>query len=124
MEFYVCAHCGNIVTKLTDKKVPIVCCGEKMQLLAAGTTDAALEKHVPVYTVENDTVHVKVGSVEHPMTDAHWIEWIIAETNKGFAVRQLTPSDKPEADFVLSDGEELKEVYAYCNLHGLWKVEA
>ncbi len=69
MEFYVCAHCGNIVTKLTDKKVPIVCCGEKMQLLAAGTTDAALEKHVPVYTVENDTVHVKVGSVEHPMTE-------------------------------------------------------
>ena len=124
MEFYVCAHCGNIVTKLTDKKVPIVGCGEKMQLLAAGTTDAALEKHVPVYTVENDTVHVKVGSVEHPMTDAHWIEWIIAETNKGFAVRQLTPSDKPEADFVLSDGEELKEVYAYCNLHGLWKAEA
>lgn len=124
MEFYVCAHCGNIITKLTDKKVPVVCCGEKMQLLVAGTTDAAVEKHVPVYTVENNTVHVKVGSVEHPMTDAHWIEWIIAETNMGFSVRKLTPSDKPEAEFILSVGEELKEVYAYCNLHGLWKAEA
>ena len=123
MEFYVCTHCGNIITKLTDKKVPVVCCGEKMQLLTAGTTDAALEKHVPVYTVENNTVHVKVGSVEHPMTEAHWIEWIIAETNHGFSVRQLTPLDKPEADFILALGEELKEVYAYCNLHGLWKAE-
>lgn len=123
MEFYVCTHCGNIITKLTDKKVPVVCCGEKMQLLTAGTTDAALEKHVPVYTVENNTVHVKVGSVEHPMTEAHWIEWIIVETNHGFSVRQLTPLDKPEADFILALGEELKEVYAYCNLHGLWKAE-
>lgn len=124
MEFYVCAHCGNVITKLTDKKVPVFCCGEKMQLLEAGTTDAALEKHVPVYTVENHTVHVKVGSVEHPMTEAHWIQWIIAETNKGFAVKELTAQDQPEAEFVLSAGEELKEVYAYCNLHGLWKAEA
>ena len=124
MEFYVCSHCGNVITKLTDKKVPVVCCGEKMKLLVAGTTDAAVEKHVPVYTLENNAVYVKIGEVEHPMTPQHWIEWVVVETTKGYSVKQLTPEDKPEAAFILSDGEELKSVYAYCNLHGLWKAEA
>lgn len=122
MEFYVCEHCGNIITKLTDKKVPVMCCGEKMKLLEAGTTDAAVEKHVPVYTVEDNMVNVQVGSVEHPMTPEHWIEWIVVQTNQGFAVKHLSPSDAPKAVFALAVGEQLQEVYAYCNLHGLWKA--
>ena len=122
MEFYVCEHCGNIITKLTDKKVPVMCCGEKMKLLEAGTTDAAVEKHVPVYTVEDNMVNVQVGSVEHPMTPEHWIEWIVVQTNQGFAVKHLSPSDAPKAAFALAVGEQLQEVYAYCNLHGLWKA--
>lgn len=124
MEFYVCAHCGNVIVKVSDKRVPVMCCGEKMQLLSAGTTDAAVEKHVPVYTVEDNVVTVKVGSVTHPMTEAHLIEWVVAETTKGFALKKLTAADQPEAQFVLAEGEELKAVYAYCNLHGLWKAEA
>ena len=122
MEFYVCEHCGNIITKLTDKKVPVMCCGEKMKLLEAGTTDAAVEKHVPVYTVEDNMVNVQVGSVEHPMIPEHWIEWIVVQTNQGFTVKHLSPSDAPKAVFVLAVGEQLQEVYAYCNLHGLWKA--
>lgn len=122
MEFYICKHCGNIITKLTDAKVPVVCCGEKMELLQAGVTDAAVEKHVPSVQTEGSLVKVQVGSTEHPMTEAHWIEWIVAETSHGFQFRHLTPSDSPKAEFVLADGEELKAVYAYCNLHGLWKA--
>ena len=122
MEFYICRHCGNIVTKLTDHKVPVMCCGEKMELLEAGVTDAAVEKHVPSCSVNGNVVNVQVGSTEHPMIDTHWIEWITVETSHGFQTRWLKPGDSPKASFALADGEELKAVYAYCNLHGLWKA--
>ncbi|HJC23299.1 MAG TPA: desulfoferrodoxin [Candidatus Eisenbergiella merdavium] len=122
MNFYICRHCGNIITKLTDSKVPVMCCGEKMELLEAGVTDAAVEKHVPAVSVDGSTVNVQVGSTEHPMIDTHWIEWITVETSKGFATKWLNPGDAPKASFVLAEGEELKAVYAYCNLHGLWKA--
>lgn len=124
MEFYVCQHCGNIIVKLTDKKVPVMCCGEKMKLLEAGTTDAAVEKHVPAFTVQDNKVSVQVGSVEHPMIPEHYIEWIVAVTNQGYTVKHLNPSDAPKAEFALAEGETLQEVYAYCNIHGLWKAEA
>ena len=65
-KFYICKHCGNIIAKVKDAGVPVVCCGEPMSEIVPGTTDAAVEKHVPVWTVENGIVHVKVGSVEHP----------------------------------------------------------
>lgn len=87
-----------------------------------GTTEAAKEKHIPAVTVEGNTVSVNVGSVSHPMSAEHLIEWIAVETEKGYAVRYLTATDKPEAKFVLADGDSLKAVYAYCNLHGLWKA--
>ncbi len=122
MEFYICRHCGNIVTKLTDHKVPVMCCGEKMELLEAGVTDAAVEKHVPSYSVDGNVVNVQVGSTEHPMIETHWIEWIAVETSQGFATKWLKPGDSPKASFALAEGEELKAVYAYCNLHGLWKA--
>ncbi len=124
MEFYVCEHCGNIIVKLTDKKVPVMCCGEKMKLLEAGTTDAAVEKHVPAFAVQDNKVSVQVGSVEHPMIPEHYIEWIVAVTNQGYTVKHLNPSDAPKAEFALAEGETLQEVYAYCNIHGLWKAEA
>lgn len=122
MNFYICRHCGNIITKLTDSKVPVMCCGEKMELLEAGVTDAAVEKHVPAVSVDGSTVNVQVGSTEHPMIDTHWIEWITVEISKGFATKWLNPGDAPKASFALAEGEELKAVYAYCNLHGLWKA--
>lgn len=74
--FYKCGHCGNIIAFVKNSGVPIVCCGEKMTEIVPGTTDAAVEKHLPVWTVEKDLVHVKVGSVEHPMLPEHYIEWV------------------------------------------------
>lgn len=122
MKFYVCEHCGNKITFVEDKGVPVMCCGQKMTELVANTTDAAQEKHVPVVSAEGKQVKVSVGSVEHPMLDEHSIQWICVETNKGSQIKYLNPGEKPEAAFVLADGEEVVAVYEYCNLHGLWKA--
>ena len=120
-KFYICNHCGNIIAKVKDSGVPVVCCGEPMAEIIPGTTDAAVEKHVPEYIVADGVVSVKVGSVEHPMIPEHYIEWISLQTSKGNQRKILTPEDKPEACFCLCDGEEVEAVYAYCNLHSLWK---
>ena len=121
MKFYVCEHCGNIIEYVKETGVPVMCCGQKMVELVPGTSDGAFEKHVPVVKVEGDTVIVKVGEVEHPMVEAHYIQWIILETNKGSHKVNLSYTDKPEAVFKLTDGEEVICAYEYCNLHGLWK---
>ena len=121
-KFYICEHCGNVVTKLTDSGVPLVCCGQKMTELVAGTVEASREKHIPVVEVNGNTVKVLVGSVTHPMTEEHNIAWIYLVTDKGAEIKHLTPTEAPEATFVLGDEKPI-EVYAYCNLHGLWKTE-
>lgn len=123
MNFYICKHCGNIIGKVHDAGVPVVCCGEKMALLEPNTTDAATEKHVPVVTVEGNTVTVTVGSVAHPMTEEHLIQWIYIETAQGGQRKALKAGDKPEAVFALAGDDTLKAAYAYCNLHGLWKKD-
>ena len=120
VKFYKCEHCGNIALKVVDAGVPMVCCGEKMVELVAGSVDAAREKHVPEVTVDGAQVHVQVGSVEHPMTEEHSIQFICLVTEKGYAVRALTPADAPTADFVVAEGDKAVAVYEYCNLHGLW----
>ena len=121
MKLYICETCGNIIEKVNDSGVPVVCCGKPMKELIAGTVDAAREKHIPVYTVEGNKVSVVVGSVEHPMVDVHYIEWIILETNKGFHKYDLKPGERPRGEFLLTEGEEVVAAYEYCNLHGLWK---
>ncbi len=118
--FYRCRHCGNVVVKLVDSKVPVVCCGEPMQILTENTTDAAVEKHVPEITRNGNVVDVVIGSTIHPMVPEHFIQFIAIETNLGFAVKELNAGELPKASFVLADGEELVKVYEYCNLHGLW----
>lgn len=100
-----------------------MCCGQKMQELVPGVTDAALEKHVPAVTVEGKKVIVDVGSVTHPMLEAHYIEWITLETKEGIQRKVLSPGIAPKAEFILSDSDEPVAVYAYCNLHGLWKAD-
>ena len=120
-KFYVCEHCGNIITKVTDKGVPVMCCGQKMVEMVPGSTDAAQEKHVPVYTVEGNKVHVVVGSVEHPMLEEHFIEWIAVQTKQGNQRKALKPGEAPKACFALCEGDEVVAVYEHCNLHGLWK---
>lgn len=121
LKFYICPHCGQIVAKIKDKGVPVVCCGEPMKELVPGTTEAAHEKHIPVYTVDGNIVNVTVGFVEHPMTEPHYIEWILLETKNGNQRKVLTPTDAPKASFALLPGDEVVAVYAYCNLHGLWQ---
>lgn len=120
LKFYKCEHCGNVAVKVYDKKVPLMCCGEKMVELTANTTDAATEKHVPVVAVEGAKVSVVVGEVEHPMTEEHLITMIVLETKKGFQVAELTAEDAPKASFAVAEGDEAVAVYEYCNLHGLW----
>lgn len=119
----VCEVCGNIVQMVEDKGVPVFCCGQAMQEMVPNTTEAAGEKHLPVVTVEGNTVKVFVGSVEHPMTEAHLISWIALETKRGWMRKELTYTDKPQAIFVLEEGDTPLAAYEYCNLHGLWKTE-
>lgn len=123
VKFYICKHCGNIVEMVNDSSVVPVCCGEAMHELVANTTDAAQEKHVPVVTVNGNEVKVAVGSVEHPMEDVHFIEFIQLETSKGIHRHILNPGEKPEAVFALSAGEKAIAAYEYCNKHGLWKAD-
>lgn len=123
MKFYVCNHCGNIVQFVKNKGVPVVCCGEKMSELIPGTSDGAVEKHVPAVKVEGSRVTVTVGSVEHPMQDAHYIEWVILETEKGYQKVDLKPDQPPVAEFIVPEGDKPIAAYEYCNLHGLWKAE-
>lgn len=124
MLFYKCAHCGNFVTFLTEKAACTpMCCGVKMEEVIPGTVDAAKEKHIPEVVVDGNVVKVRVGSVAHPMLDAHFIQFVILETKNGYQKRDLKPGDEPKAEFVLADGDSPVAVYEYCNLHGLWKKE-
>ena len=120
-KFYRCTHCGNIIAKVHDSKVPVMCCGEAMQEIIPNTVDASNEKHIPEYTVNGNMVSVVVGSVIHPMSEEHYIEWISIQTNFGNQRKCLTPTSTPTAQFALIEGEEIEAVFAYCNLHGLWK---
>lgn len=120
--FYRCDGCGNFVMFIGEKTMCTPkCCGEPMTELAANSTDAATEKHVPVVTVEGSKVCVQVGSTIHPMTEMHYIQFIYLETEKGGQIRYLTPEDEPKAEFLVADGDRPVSVYEYCNLHGLWE---
>ncbi len=122
MKFYRCAHCGQIIAVVKKTGVPIICCGEPMKEIVPGTTDASLEKHVPVYEFKDGKVVVKVGAVDHPMLPEHYIEWVAIQTKYGNQRKALKPGDAPQVCFRLCDGDEVEAVYAYCNLHSLWKA--
>ena len=123
MKLLKCAICGNIITHVKKSGVPVMCCGRKMEELVPGTSDGAAEKHVPVIKQDGNKVVVEIGSVEHPMVDAHYIEWIVLETEKGVQRRNLNPGELPKAEFVLADDDKVVAAYEYCNLHGFWKAE-
>jgi len=120
MKIVECSHCGNQVFLLNDTGVPMVCCGEAMTEIIAGATDAALEKHVPTYTLEGNQLQVVVGEMEHPMTEPHYISWIALEQGAKVVFAKLSPTDEPKASFTIDEGKAFT-VYAYCNLHKLWK---
>lgn len=120
MKFYKCKSCGKIIALIKGSACSTVCCGEDMVELIAGTTDAAVEKHVPVVTVNGSKVEVAVGSVTHPMEEKHYIEWIALQTAEGFQMKNLKPGQEPKAVFAVADGDKVVKAYAYCNLHSLW----
>lgn len=122
MKFYICKHCGNIIAYVrSQRRARCV-----LRRTDAGdhprTTDGALEKHVPVIEVEGNKVTVRVGAVEHPMLPEHYIEWIALETAQGNQRKPLAPGQKPEAVFMLAEGDSVVAAYEYCNLHSLWKA--
>lgn len=121
-KFYICRHCGNLIQVVKDAGVPVVCCGENMEELVPNTVEASGEKHIPVVHVEDGAVNVNVGSVNHPMLSEHLIEWIYLETEKGGQRVDLKAGSEPNVTFSVSDDKPVA-VYAYCNLHGLWKTE-
>ena len=123
-KFYICEHCGKIVALVKESGVPVMCCGSKMKEIIPGTVEASKEKHIPVYEVEGNVVKVTVGSVLHPMAVEHYIEWVSIQTKQGNQRKALKPGEDPAVCFALCEGDELEAVYAYCNLHGLWKAES
>lgn len=123
-KFYICEDCGSIVELVEGEGTSIECCGGKLKELKAGTSDGATEKHVPEVEQNGNIVTVKVGSVFHPMTDAHYIGWVALFTSEGVYRKRLEIGKDPVVKFLLSDGEKLSSVYAYCNEHGLWEKKS
>lgn len=120
-KFLRCPICGNLVEVINDSNVPIICCGKPMEELTLNTTDGAIEKHVPIVKVTDNLVTVTVGETMHPMTAEHYIMWIKVFTNQKEYHFDLDPNDVPQISFVKNANEEIVNVIAYCNLHGLWK---
>ena len=121
-KFYICNHCGNLIEMVHDAKVPVFCCGERMEELVPNTVEASGEKHIPVVEVKGSQVHVNVGSVNHPMVSEHFIEWVYVETENGGYRKELHPESAPHVVFELGEDKAVA-VYAYCNLHGLWMTK-
>ena len=120
IDFYRCEKCGNIVALIKKGGGTLTCCGQAMTKLEANSTDAAKEKHVPVVTKEDSKIKAAVGSTLHPMLPEHHIEWIALVADDKVELKYLKLGEEPKAEFA-----EVKSgaVYAYCNLHGLWKTE-
>ena len=116
LKVYLCKECKKTVISTVDCKL------EGFEELVAGSVDASQEKHVPVVTKKCKQGKVDVGSVAHPMTEEHLIEWVAIETEQGYQVKYLTAGSEPICEFSLAGGDKLVAVYAYCNLHGLWKA--
>ena len=121
IQFFICEHCGNLLGLIEDRGVPVVCCGDPMTALVPNTVEASAEKHLPAVTVSGNTIEVQIGSTPHPMEEAHRITFAYLETERGGQRKCLNVGEEPKLTFVVADDKPLS-VYAYCNLHGLWKT--
>ena len=120
-KFFLCKKCGNLVGQISGKMVPMVCCGEEMTEIVPNTVEASKEKHLPTVNVAGSTVEVQIGSEPHPMEEAHHIQFVYMGTGRGGQRKNLKVGEAPKLKFSLTEDEPLA-VYAYCNLHGLWKT--
>ena len=118
-KFFRCKHCGNFIGLINNAGVPMICCGEEMEELMPNTVEASTEKHIPDIMYDGDILNVTIGSVLHPSTEEHYIEFIYVQTEKGGQRKSLTICEPPVANFSFVDDKPV-EVFAYCNLHGLW----
>lgn len=121
IEFKKCSVCGNIVGVVHASGAPIICCGKPMESMKCETTDGSYEKHVPVYRVEGNRVIVRVGEMLHPSTNEHYIDWVAIKTNLGNQRKYVGPNQNNEIIFPILDDEKVEAVYAYCNIHQLYK---
>lgn len=121
LQFYRCNSCGNIIGMIVSSGVAIRCCSEPMQRIVANVVDASEEMHVPDYKIKKKTVEVTIGAKDHPMEDAHYIKWVAIQTKQGVQRKELQAGNEPKVKFSLTDDDELLAIYAYCNVHGLWK---
>jgi len=120
--FFICKHCGNMIGLINDEGVPMVCCGEEMTELIPNTVEASAEKHLPDVKVSGDSISVQIGSAVHPMEEEHHITFVYVETEKGGQRKCLAIGSEPKVSYAFVDDKPVA-VYAYCNLHGLWKTE-
>lgn len=123
MNFYKCNHCKNVATKLYDSGVPLICCGESMHKLIANTIDEKKEKHVPIYNIEGNILNVEVGSIPHPMTEAHYIVFIAVKNGDREIIVNLKPQNEKAKAKIIIDPDKDTHIYEYCNLHGLWSTK-
>lgn len=119
LQVYRCNVCGNIVMVLHPGAGTLVCCNQPMQLLEEKTEDVGKEKHVPLIEKMGEIVKIRVGSIQHPMEEKHYIEWIELKTDDEISIKFLKPGDRPEAEFRTTS--EKLSAREYCNIHGLWK---
>lgn len=120
VNFYRCPICGNVIELIEGDINHMMCCGQKMELMVANTQDAAVEKHVPVYEKVEDEIVVKVGEVDHPMEKDHYIMWVAQVNDNQVSRVTLYPEQGISVRFKYIPNST---IYAYCNKHGLWKVE-
>ena len=121
LQVYKCEICGNIVEVLHEGAGELVCCGKPMTLLEEKTEEQGMEKHLPLVDKTGKSIEVKVGSVPHPMEEKHYIEWIEIQGDNRILRKFLKPRDMPQAKFEFE--EDIFQVRAYCNIHGLWRGE-
>ncbi|MCL2691662.1 MAG: desulfoferrodoxin [Candidatus Bathyarchaeota archaeon] len=122
-KFYVCKRCGNLAELINNKNVPMICCGEKMSELVPNTVEASVEKHLPVVTKTTaNSISIQIGSVLHPMENQHHITFVYIESEQGRQRKYLKTGEEPKIEFSFTNDKPLA-VYAYCNLHGLWKTD-
>jgi len=122
--FYMCEACENLAYMVSDSGVTPMCCGLNMVELTPEYDDTLGEKHVPVCSIQGQKITVDIGSMPHPMDTGHYIKWICINTEQGIQIKYLKAGDKPQVEFMLTAGDSFKEVYAFCNKHGLWKAVA
>lgn len=121
-KFFRCKHCGNFIGLINNAGVPMICCGEKMEEIVPNTTEASTEKHIPMVSRTGDILTVEIGSVIHPSTEEHHIEFVYVQTENGGQRKSIEIGKDPIVKFAIVEDTPV-EVFAYCNIHGLWKTE-